>query len=237
MSDTTYSFSKIKLAKFCPYKYKLIYVDKIKEEANLPVIFGSAIHELFKDIIVNNLDRKKALGLWKRYFKDKAVEFESGEDLTIRANEKDDFWIGKGFPAIQLFYKNKDNLNIKEVKYAEKLMESEYDGKKFRFIVDLIYEDNSKRIVLLDYKTGKNKKEDYLQTQFYSELIDLNVDSIYLYYIFSGIEIFSPGKYREEVKKYINEGIDLIESKNYHKNVSDNCKKCFFYQKECNIKN
>jgi hypothetical protein len=198
----------------------------MKLPGGTPAIFGQAIHKIFKDIVVQGLDRKQAVGRWASYYEREVTS--NSEDLVVQ--DKSDYWIVRGYPIISLFYKNLESLSIGEIIDAEKFMKSEYRGKPFNFVCDLIYKskDVNPKKRLLDYKTGKEKEVDLYQLQLYSELLGNNIDEVCLYYAFSGARIFVPGEYKDQTEEYMFKAIELIDKGDFVKKITPDCKNCYF---------
>ena len=224
------SFSKIKLYYECPYKYKLYYIDKIPFPSGPAAVFGQAIHSLFKDIIIHKYDRKKAIALWRRYYEKETIT----NNDSVEIFSKDNFWVGRGYPVIQLFFNNIDKLKIKNVIAVEERKKSVYKNEEISYVCDLVYQNLEDRIILLDYKTGKQKEVDYYQLEFYSTLLGFKIDEHILYYAFKGIQPFAPGTYKLVAEKYIDNGIKMINSNKFSKNITKDCKNCYYFmKKEC----
>lgn len=219
-----YSFSQIRTVYECPYKYKSIYIDKIKVPSNIYALFGQAIHKVFKDIVVDNLDRKKSLFLWKKYFE---YEISNNSDIITIKNYK--FWEKRGYPVIQKFITSKKELDIISVIKAEKRDRSKYKNNDFYYVIDLIYKNSDNELIFLDYKTGKPKVIDYYQLVFYSKLSDIKFNKMCLYYTWQNPIFFNPEKYWFETEKYIDEGVEIIKRGIFNKNKNKNefCKKCY----------
>lgn len=229
------SFSRIKNVHFCPYQYKLFYIDNLKQPSGEPALFGQAIHNLFKDIVANNIDRKTAVGLWKKYY---INEIANNDSDFIRIFPEKDFWLTKGYPVINVFFKKFEEFKIKKIISLEKRYKGEYKGHEVTLIADLIYENTSGSIVLADYKTGKEKETDYYQLYFYKDKVGVHIDECKIYYTFNGLKDFDTDDYKEKAEQYIDSGIQIIEKGEFLKNPTKNCKYCYFYKTgACDAKN
>lgn len=244
MYHNSYSFSAIKLYTQCPYRYFLLKIKKIKEVAGPPCFFGMAIHHLFSDALTKDFEKKEAIKLWRRYFEKELDEVIVYKDL--------DFWMKKGYPTIYSFYKNIERLKIKKIICSEGIflddeysklksgkynqLYSEYRGFKFSFKPDLVYIDVKNKMNLLDYKTGKLKREDCYQLELYCKLLKIDISRLVLYQTLKGFSSFVPGYFEEEMNEYIFKAIDGIMKKKYNKNVSNFCKRYCYFKKigECN---
>ena len=225
-----YSFSQIKTVNSCPYHYKKLYIDNDKESANLPALFGMAIHAVFKDIIAKKIDKKESIKLWRWYLEKEIAE---NNDIVIMKNY--DFWLKRGYPTIQQFHKNVNNLNISEIIKIEERCVGIYDNENFSYVCDLVYSDNNKDIVILDYKTGKHKELDFYQLAFYKQLMNIEKCKLCLYYIWEKPILFDSETYYSEMIKFISRGLSVIKSCKFEKNKSADCKYCKFLSTECRV--
>lgn len=227
-----FSFSQIKCAYECPFKYKSIYIDKVREPSGIAALFGQAIHRVFKEIVVNDLDRKDTLALWKN-----TLECEVSNNSDIIVIRDFDFWLKRGYPVIQKFLKEREKLDIKTVIKIEERSSGVYNGDTFSYICDVVYKNSIGQLVILDYKTGKTKITDYYQQVFYSLLQDIKFDKLCLYYVWDGPIFFDVSKHLEATKKYVDEGVSLIKSGVYEKTENKYCKYCYILKKGiCDVK-
>jgi hypothetical protein len=231
-----YSFSQIKLAYECGHKFKKLYIEHEQIPGSLPALFGQAIHRIFHDVIVNNLERKSAIGLWRKYFEEEIANNDcKNGDVVVVKNL--DFWMKRGYPVIQKFLKEKNKLGIATIIRAEEKGHGIYNSDEFSYVCDLVFKDNKNRLITLDYKTGKNKKEDYYQLVFYCLLMGVPYERLCLYYIWDGLFWFDGKNYVEDTKKYIDEGIKIIKSGKFEKNLNKYCDRCHLLKiQQCDVK-
>ena len=223
------SFSKLKTAHQCPYLYKKIYIEYIKEPSGAPALFGQAIHALFRDILVDNMLAKDAIKKWKFYFE---MEIANNSEMIVMKNF--DWWLKRGYPAIQLFYKQRASFDVQEVIKIEERLSGEYNGEVFSFVCDLVYKDSKGRTIILDYKTGKQKELDYYQLIFYKELLKLKSAELCLFYIWSGPIWIDINKFQENANQFVIDGIKIIRDGKFERRPSTkNCKYCSFKLKDC----
>lgn len=149
----TFSYSKISTFKQCPYKYKLIYIDKLaKTEVNEALIKGSKIHSLlenyetldsnaeYADIVLNFA--RSAIGndiLSKQSTREHCVKFDKDLNANDNLSKDETYLIGYI-----------DRINA----YTETTPQGETISK----------------IDLIDFKTGKYKDprfQDYEQLGIY----------------------------------------------------------------------
>ena len=223
----SYSFSQIKAIYECGFKYKCYYIDKISEPSGINALFGQAIHKIFKNIISDSLERKQTLALWKGCFEN---EVSSNRELIVIKNYE--FWLKRGYPVIQKFISSKDKFDIQTIIKIEERNSSVYNGDEFSYVCDMVYKNSLNEIVVLDYKTGKQKETDFYQLVFYALLMGIPINKFCLYYVWDGPVWFSNVKYLDSTKKYIDEGVKIIKKGEFKKNPTKNCKYCYFMKKQ-----
>ena len=223
----------MKLVDQCPYKYKRIYIDKEREPSGIPAVFGQAIHHVYKDALVNNVDRKQSIKSWRSYFERELSNNSPTIDSWVTVATNYDWWESRGYPAIHLFYNNLESFDIKEVLFVEQKMSGVFDGENFSFVCDLLYKNSKGEKILLDYKTGKEKIVDYLQMAFYDGRLEEACDKICLFYIFSGPIWMDKEKHQDESNKFVREGLAIAKSGIYNRVFNKYCKTCLFYKDDC----
>jgi hypothetical protein len=70
------SFSEVKQWKECPYRHKLVYIDKIDTFEPSPYLhFGTAVHEGCETLLENrSVDRDKIIGVMKEEWQNAGYE-------------------------------------------------------------------------------------------------------------------------------------------------------------------
>lgn len=229
-----YSFSQIKTVRRCPYMYDMCYNKHHKMKGSIFTFFGQAIHNLMKDVFTKNMSRGAAIANWENYF---AKEINQDcEEGHVKYHANVGFLVIKGYPFINLFFKNRDSLDIVEILSVECKEEMMYDGNVFIYICDLIYKNSKGETVLLDYKTGKKREVDKYQVEFYSWQDKFKIDKLCLFY-FKDYVMWDRGENKEKVERFVNEAVHAIEIGNYFKIVTNECDKCdLFLQKLCDAK-
>ena len=228
-----YSFSQMKLIHQCPYKYKKLYIDKVKEPSGIHAVFGQAIHHVYKDAIVNNWERKEAIDVWKHYFEVEMFNNAPTMDDPVEVFDSLQWWNNRGYPAIQLFYNKLESFDIKKIIAIEQKMSGEFDGEKFNFVCDLIYLNSEGERVIIDYKTGKEKEVDYLQIVFYDGRFEQLCDKVCLFYIWSGPIWIKREDYLAKSDEYVRQGLAIAKAEKYERIFNKYCKSCMFYADDC----
>lgn len=144
-----FSFSSIKTAKECPYRFKLQYIDRIAIRQNsIDTIFGKLIHACVQNILLKKTTEEGAqhhfFRTWKRFCKmyckrlpaDKMLPFlRAGINILEHVNEA---------------FEGYETLTSEELLYEPLEINSEHQFKGFIDVV--LRKDN--RIVIVDLKTS-----------------------------------------------------------------------------------
>jgi putative RecB family exonuclease len=157
------SYSRINTYLFCPYKYKIIYIDNIRIPDNPAIAFGNIIH---KTLEIFHLSKKFSYNnLYECY---------------------NDSWKKEGFiiPQQQFEYYKRGEKLLKDyyesfcksktdILYVEKSFNTNIGKYKFVGIIDRIDKHFDGIYEVIDYKThlkiwDKNKVNDDLQLSFYA---------------------------------------------------------------------
>jgi hypothetical protein len=186
------------------------------------------MHHLYKDAILNGLERKDAIKKWRCYFE---TEISNNSEIIVITNYT--WWANRGYPAIQLFYNSLESFDIKEIIAVEQKMSGEFDGEGFNFICDIIYKNSKGEKILLDYKTGREKAVDYYQMAFYDGRFDQVCDKLCLFYIWSGPIWFSRSEHEEKSNSFVRAGLKIAKSGQYERVINKYCKTCMFYKDDC----
>ena len=137
----------------CNAKYKLKYIEGFKEDTNIPLAMGKAIHETLESIVkYNTTDELEATGFYLS-----AIE-KNKQDLILGTNEIEE---GKT-QVINALSKMETitNGNIKNVKGIETGFRYIIGRALFVGFIDLILLDEDEEgpfINVIDYKSGKTK--------------------------------------------------------------------------------
>ena len=165
-----FSYSKISTYKQCPYKFKLLYIDKIgKPVVNEALIKGSKIHSLLENYesVINqyteNPQNLEYLGIVLEFAKS-----DIGHDIL-----------------------NKQSIREHCVKFDKDLNANDSLSKKETYLIGYIDRINlSSGIELIDYKTGKYKDpkfQDFEQLSIYGLYMFSkypDIESILLRYVY-----------------------------------------------------
>ncbi|MDR1401093.1 MAG: PD-(D/E)XK nuclease family protein [Endomicrobium sp.] len=224
--DFKISYSRISSYLFCPYKYKLLYLDNIYIPVNMNITFGRIIHK--------TLERFHSVR-------------ESGYDALLECY--DNSWKNDGFDnpqqifeyhqrgkqMLENYYRSFKESNT-EILYVEKAFDTNIGKYKFVGIIDRIdrYPDGMYEII--DYKTHikvwkPERVNEDLQLSFYAyackNVFGFKPGKVSVYFLSENKKIYTV-KSRSEICDAINIAISASENivaENFDPNVSK-CKMC-----------
>jgi RecB family exonuclease len=201
--DFKISYSRINAYLFCPYKYKLIYIDNQYVPLNADITFGQIIHK--------TLEKYHSRG---------------GENLPELVECYDESWENKGFASpqqnfeyylrgtamLENYFKSFSASDVK-ILYTEKSFDANIGKYRFIGIIDRIdeYPDGTKEI--MDYKThikiwDKQRVDKDLQLTLYAyackNIFGFTPDKISVYFLSDNIKI-----YTKRSNKEIEDGVNL----------------------------
>lgn len=251
--DFIFSYSRMSLYNECPLKYKFKYIDKIPEKPKKFLFIGRVIHSalelFFSKVPPPSLDElfNFIIKEWKNtpydqkgYAKQEYDEIDLQNILNIMKN---------------FYLKHQDNKKIPFL-----LEYSTYvtiDGYKFTIIADKIEYIGNGKIVIVDYKTGKEGDRTPHQLYFYQKICEadpiilkkieekysdklnsVEVDSMVYYYVENLKEIRYPRAKESEIKRFWDEAISVIEnilSNKFDPTPSEKACKWCDYKEICEI--
>jgi hypothetical protein len=251
------SFSELKNWKECPYRHKLIYVDKLKSfQGNEYTAFGTAIHRVCEEIIYNN-NKKAPIDIFNSFFLE---ELNSLKSLGLSLDKKmvEEMRIQAGpiceqvLPSVYDHFGNFDIISVEE-EILEPITEFESFGTNFKGFIDLVIRTPDQKYHIIDWKTcswgwNQNKKTDPMTTyqltyykNYFSKKHQIPLEDIETSFVLlkrtakkenvEVLKISSGPKKVDNSLKVLQNAVINIENKNYIKNRL-NCKYCEFYKTE-----
>jgi len=167
-----FSYSKLSLYEECPLKYKLKYIDKIKEEPKYYFAFGNSIHHAMEFLYAVKAPPFPGIDeLLEAFKKDWALKsyLEKGYKDPLRADAD----YQKGLAMLRNYYSHHQG-KFKLPFLLEYSTDVEVDGLLVRIIADKIEYQGKGEIVLVDYKTGKDVKRQPDQLHMYQKICELD---------------------------------------------------------------
>ena len=220
MSKTisAWSYSRLSTWMQCPFKAKLLMIDKLKEPTNAAMERGSNIHKKLEAYMSTNKGRVfKEMGPYKAYL--------SG----LRKNKKN----YKAFATEMQVAFNKD---LKQVDWFG------WDAW-LRAILDLYILEDDNKAIIIDYKTGRRKNEHVDQADMYAAVFYLlnkntfnksgGLSVQFLYVDQPNIEEMLEKSYNmktceKHLKRFLKMGEAMTKDEAFTKKPSNNCKWCHF---------
>jgi CRISPR/Cas system-associated exonuclease Cas4 (RecB family) len=226
--DFKISYSRVNAYLFCPYKYKLIYLDNLHISINADITFGHIIHKTLEKFHVGK---------------------EQSYDMLFESY--DDAWRNDGFvDPQQIFeyyecgrrmlanYYKSFNASDTEVLYVEKAFDANIGKYKFIGVIDRIDRYPDGRYEIVDYKTHtkiweQERVDKDLQLTFYAyackNVFGFDPDEISVYFLSENKKIYTKRSWNE-ISDAIDVAIETAENvmaENFDPDVSK-CQTCGF---------
>lgn len=252
------SFSELKNWKECPYRHKLIHIDKLPYfEGNEFTAFGTSIHAVCEEIILDS--SKNALEIFELNFLNELIKLkEQGKvldnDLVTNMRSQAVPICDQVIPAVKEYFGDFEVVSVEE-QLLEPIKEFDAYGKNFKGFIDLTIKTPDKKYHIIDWKTcswgwNTQKKSDPMTTyqltyykNYFSKKHNIDMKDIETYFILlkrtakkENVEVVrstSGPKKTENSLKLLENAVINIEKGNFIKNRL-NCKYCKFYKtKHC----
>ena len=239
-----YSFSKLSSFHTCKYGYKLTYIDHIKGCENAFALYGSLVHSIMERYAKGNIELWDLSDVYK-------TEFDEQVNLpfpnSVYCKDMKHLYYSQGLDFLETF-PGYEKYKILEV---ETEFELPIEDWIFTGIMDLLYEDENGRLILLDYKSKsgfKNKEEKHKYAR------QLYLYCLYIkekYGKYPDLMIFWTFRKKKQIEIPFNED-DLLEALNWAKFTVKKIRECkdfspccdeFFgnelcnHRKTCKLKN
>ena len=250
------SFSEFKNWKECPWRHKLIYLDKLPYfSANEYTAFGTAMHAACEEIMKSS--DKEPLSVFNLSFLSQLTEIKSSgkildSSLVRDMKEQASFLCKEILPAVKSHFKEFKVISIEEL-LLEPISEFDSYETNFKGFIDLVLRTEDGKYHIIDWKTcswgwSTAKKADptvnYQLTyykNYFSKKHNINPADIETYFILlkrtakkEKVEVLrvtsGPRKVKNSLKVLQNAVIN-IERKNHIKNRLS-CKYCKFHNTE-----
>lgn len=142
----TWSYSKIKSFELCPLKYRLQYLDGIKEPPSKAMLRGSAIHKLAENYVNGELELlpPELLKFKDEFEQLRARQYVTEQQVALDRNWQPTEWVG-------------EHTWLRGVIDANRVL--------------LSPEVDDPAAIVLDYKTGRNRPENQSQLGLYAAVM------------------------------------------------------------------
>ncbi|MDR1474813.1 MAG: PD-(D/E)XK nuclease family protein [Endomicrobium sp.] len=230
------SYSRINTYLFCPYKYKLVYLDNLHIPVNPSITFGHILHKTLEQFHAKKDQSKDALfecydKSWKNDgFNDPQQIFE---------------YYQRGIKIFENYYISFCQAKP-EVLYVEKSFDTNIGKYKFVGIIDRIDRHTEGTYEVIDYKTHarvwqQERIDKDLQLSFYAyackNIFGFNPDKISVYFLSDNRKVYTK-RTKEDINNAIDIALDVAEKiaiENFDPDLSK-CSICDFRFK-CNTEN
>ena len=226
-----FSYSQLDTYEVCPRKYEYAYILKVPQKPNAALSFGITVHNTLNNFYA--LHKKAQEGI------EGIVQYPTVKELVelygknwVRAgydsNKHEQLRKGQGEKILKEYFKkiySKEEriLNLEE-NFSVHTSEYSFGGKVDR--IDLVEEVGGiKQVRIVDYKTGKVKKEAEIKNDLQLPLYAIFVEQKFGYkvvgarYIFLeegiSIDVDLSEKRREKAREKMVEIVSKIQSKNF----------------------
>ncbi len=250
------SFSELKNWKECPYRHKLVYIDKLPYfEGNEFTAFGTAIHSMCEEAIPGKINNPL-----EKFNEEFEIELqilkEQGKELDIKLIEdmkNQAIPICKQVvPAVKEHFGNFEVISVEE-EVLEPIREFDSYGRNFKGFIDMVIKTPDNKYHIIDWKTcswgwSRDKKSDPMTTyqltyykNYFSQKHNIDPKNIETYFVLlkrtakkENVEVLrvtSGPKKTQNSLNILENAVINIEKRNYIKNRL-NCKYCKFYKTE-----
>ena len=151
------SYSEMKIWNECPFKHKLIYIDKIKKfVGNEYTAFGTAIHSLCENIVLEQLQEENYEDYFDVTFLNELeslkgqVEFR--KDLVSDMRHQAYKLSTQIEPALNKCFQNYEVFSVEE-KLFEKINDFSLDKYNFKGYIDLVIKTEDGKYHVIDWKS------------------------------------------------------------------------------------
>lgn len=250
------SFSELKNWKECPYRHKLIHIDKLPYfEGNEFTAFGTAIHTVCENVITDNT--KSATEIFDLSFLNELITLkEQGkqldEDLVNDMRKQAKPICEQIIPAIKEHFGEFEVVSVEE-ELMQPIDEFQSYGTKFKGFIDMVIKTPDQKYHIIDWKTcswgwSRDKKSDPMTTyqltyykNYFAKKHSIDPKKIETYFVLlkrtakkenvEVLKVTSGNKKTENSLKLLENAVINIEKGMAIKNRL-NCKYCKFYKTE-----
>lgn len=250
------SFSELKNWKECPYRHKLIYIDKLSSfSGNEYTAFGTAIHAVCENIIPKQTE--DAMSIFNLHF-DKEIQSLLDSDVSINFDLVGEMKKQAGpicqqvIPEIKNYFGDFKVISVEE-EILEPITEFNSYEKKFKGFIDMVIQTPDDKYHIIDWKTcswgwDMSKKSDPMTTyqltyykNYFSKKHKIDPKKIETYFVLlkrtakkNNVEVLrvtsGPKKISNSLKVLENAVINIEKGVSIKNRL--NCKYCDFYKTE-----
>lgn len=167
-----FSYSRMDMYRQCPLKYKFRYVDRIKEKPKGFFFFGSAIHAALEFLYKGDSPIFPSMAQVCQAF----LDFWFSKPLALqgfRNNEESARKREEGLLMLKEYYRVNQG-QFKRAFLTERIFKFEIDGLMVTAISDRMDYVGDGKLLITDYKTGKDVKRTPGQLYMYQKIAESN---------------------------------------------------------------
>ena len=164
------SYSELKVWAECPFKHKLMYIDKIKGFiGNEYTAFGGAIHNLCENAIVDKIEPEDFEQYFQMAFREELKKIEVTKPaLVMEMLEKANKITPEIIPSVDEYFGDYEVLSVEE-RLFEDIQDFEDEKYNFKGFIDLVVKTSDGKYHIIDWKTcswgwDMERKSDRLTT-------------------------------------------------------------------------
>ena len=148
------SYSELKIWAECPFKHKLVYIDKKKGfQGNEYTAFGSSIHALCENAVQGLLDSPDYDDFFDASFDRELGQLEeTRQDLVEQMRDQAKVITPQIIPAVLKYFEDYEVFSVEE-KLFEKINDFSLDKYQFKGYIDLVLKTSDGKYHVIDWKT------------------------------------------------------------------------------------
>lgn len=250
------SFSELKNWKECPYRHKLIYIDKLPHfEGNEYTAFGTAIHAVCEKTIPASTS--SPINVFKKYFSDEIKNLTDNGKIINESLVNDMMKQAipiceQVLPAVKIHFGDFQVISVEE-ELIEPIEEFNSFNRRFKGFIDMVIKTPDNKYHIIDWKTcswgwSRDKKSDPMTNyqltyykNYFAKKHSIDPKNIETYFVLlkrtarkdnvEVLKVTSGKKKTINALKVLENAVINIERGNYLKNRL-NCKYCKFHNTE-----
>lgn len=164
------SYSELKVWAECPFKHKLMYIDKIKGFiGNEYTAFGGAIHSLCENAIIDKIEPEDFEEYFQAAFRQELKKIEVTKPaLVMEMLNQANKISPKIIPSVEKYFGKYEVISVEE-RLFEDIQDFEDEKYNFKGFIDLVVKTDDGKYHIIDWKTcswgwNMERKSDRLTT-------------------------------------------------------------------------
>ena len=148
------SYSELKVWAECPFKHKLMYIDKIKGFiGNEYTAFGGAIHSLCENAIIDKIEPEDFEEYFQAAFRQELKKIEVTKPaLVMEMLNQANKISPKIIPSVEKYFGKYEVISVEE-RLFEDIQDFEDEKYNFKGFIDLVVKTDDGKYHIIDWKT------------------------------------------------------------------------------------